>query len=128
MSFQNECAYLPSDLLDSDDDIAPGTAKSADNSFSKLYDNNSDVKTADNSSNEGKNSSSEFGSSIFSVQPFEEKQFKYSELPEHSIVGWKCSSCDNFNGLSREDCTKCEKVRVISEDIDVNKAERRAMK
>ena len=47
MSYQNECAYLPSDLLDSDDDVAPiVAAKSADNSnnnsFSKLYDKNSD--------------------------------------------------------------------------------------
>jgi hypothetical protein len=70
MSYQNECAYLPSDLLDSDDDVAPVTTKatkSLNNSFSKLYDNNSDAKTADNSSNEGKNASTEFGSSIFSV-------------------------------------------------------------
>jgi len=118
MSFQNEGAFLPSDLLDSDDEVAPQTTKTQNNSFSKLYDDMSEAKTADNSSN-GANSSSEM-SSIFSVEPFK-------QCSEDFIVGWKCSVCQNFNTKKRESCNKCEKERVITEDLDVTKRERRSL-
>jgi len=65
MSFQSLDAYLPKDLLDSDDDVAQDT-HSKNNSFSKIYDDLDEAKTADNSSNSGNNSSSEM-CSIFSV-------------------------------------------------------------
>ena len=120
MSFQNESAYLPSDLLDSDDEVAPQTIKTQNNSFSKLYDDMSplsEAKTADNSSNSG--SSTEMMSSIFSVDPLTSS--------EDFIVGWKCSACENFNTKKRESCNKCEKDRVITEDLDVTKRERRSL-
>ena len=117
MSFQNECAYLPSDLLDSDDEVAQPTTKTQNNSFSKLYDDMSEAKTADNSSNSG--SSTEM-SSIFSVEPFK-------QCSEDFIVGWKCSACGNFNTKKTESCRSCEKDRVITEDLDVTKRERRGL-
>ena len=85
MSFQSPDAYLPKDLLDSDDDIAQEKTYIINNIL-----DDDDMKTADNSSNSG-NSSSPNTSSIFSVQPF--AQTIQQEEVIDPVVGWKCCTC-----------------------------------
>jgi hypothetical protein len=118
MSFQSPNAYLPSDLLDSDDEVTNMKA-----CIGNVLDEEEEAPTADNSSNSGNNSSSENNSgSIFSVQPT-----FIQNIAEDPIVGWKCSSCENFNCKGRTECYKCEKARA-TEDGDVTKKERKQMR
>ena len=64
MSFETPNAYLPSDLLDSDDEVAENSLGMKNYIVNNILDDD-DQPTADNSSN-GNNSSTE-NSSIFSV-------------------------------------------------------------
>ena len=119
MSFNTPQAYLPSDLLDSDDDVAQDTLGMKAYILNNILDDDEE-KTADSSPNVSNgNISGTECSSIFSVTPFVE-QVK----PEDYIVGWKCLACDNFNVKKRDECKKCEKARA-TEDPDVTKQERK---
>lgn len=67
MSFENPNAFLPRDLLDSDDEVTQDN-NAMEACIGNILDDdeNSNAQTADNSSASGNNSSSE-NSSIFSV-------------------------------------------------------------
>jgi len=65
MSFQTPNAYLPKDLLDSDDDVAQDTVGMENYCLGNILDDEEDKLTADSSS-AGNVSTSE-NSSIFSV-------------------------------------------------------------
>jgi hypothetical protein len=67
MSFQTPNAYLPSDLLDSDDEVAQDTLSMEKTCLGDVLNDMDEARTADNSSNSGNNSSSENSSSIFSI-------------------------------------------------------------
>lgn len=84
MSFQEPNAYLPKDLLDSDDDVALEAASPQTSILNNILEGGDEQRTADNSSC-GNNSSSENSTSIFSVQPFAQNI--------DPVVGWKCSQC-----------------------------------
>ena len=92
MSFQSPDAYLPKDLLDSDDDVAQDTLGMKSYIINNILDDSDEEKTADNSANSGNNSGSEIAeaNSLFSISPFKEY---VEELPEDPIVGWTCSAC-----------------------------------
>ena len=63
MSFQTPDAYLPKDLLDSDDDVAQDTLGMKSYIINNILDDDDDnLKTADNSSNSGNNSGSDANS------------------------------------------------------------------
>ena len=122
MSFQSPNAYLPKDLLDSDDDVAADTLGMKSYIINNILDDSDEEKTADNSANSGNNSGCEIAeaNSLFSTSPFKQNV----EQPEDPVVGWTCSACQNSNSHSRIVCFRCQKERTEA-DKDVTKSERK---
>lgn len=121
MSFNIPTAYLPSDLLDSDDDVTQDTLGMEAYILNNILDDDDDTpSTSENSPNSGNNSRIDISPMNIQISPFKE------QVKDEVIAGWKCLACKNFNIKQREECKKCEKLRA-TEDPDVTRKERKQM-